>query len=39
MWGKVVAAAIGAVVSAFCITLFAAQPQVPTSNGQKFFDN
>ncbi len=39
MWGKIVAAVIGAVVSAFFLTVFAAQPQVPTSNGQKFFDN
>jgi len=39
MTGKLVAAIIGAVVSAFLLTFFAAQPQVPTSNGQKFFDN
>jgi len=35
----VIAAVIGAVVSAFFLTIFAAQPQVPTSNAQKFFDN
>ena len=39
MLGKVVAAVIGAIISAFFLTLFRAQPQVPTSNGQKFFDN
>ena len=39
MRDKVVAAIIGAVVSAFFLTVFKAQPQVPTSDGQKFFDN
>ena len=28
-----------AVVSAFCLTIFASHPQVTTSNAQKFFDN
>jgi hypothetical protein len=35
----VIPAVIGAVVSAFFLTVFRAQPQVPTSTGQKFFDN
>jgi hypothetical protein len=39
MRDKLVVAIIGAVVSAFLLTLFAAQPQVPMSNGQKFFDS
>lgn len=39
MLGKVVVAVISAVVTAFFLTVFRAQPQVPTSNGQKFFDN
>ena len=39
MSGKVISAVIGAVVSAFFLVFFAAQPQVPISAGQKFFDN
>lgn len=39
MWAKIVPAIIGAIVSAFFLTLFKAQPQVPTPDGQKFFDN
>jgi len=36
---RVIVAIIGAVVSAFFLTVFAAQPQVPVSSAQKFFDN
>lgn len=35
----VISAVIGAVVTAFFLTVFSAQPQVPTSTAQTFFDN
>src|SRR6267143_1488933 len=40
--GEVIAAVqvgVSALVSAFFVTVFKAQPQVQTSDGQKFFDN
>jgi hypothetical protein len=35
----IISALVSALVSAFFLTVFQAQPQVPTSNGQRFFYN